>query len=122
MIFWRPLLSVICQKIFSSNIFENINPEEKKIPTLPLLKIFESVDKTKQGYLEKGQFRTVLVESFPIYNSLEIDTLVNMAEGVNQNKNGEQGLDSSGLFIPYYYFLLQIEKYFELNKICKQYK
>jgi len=114
-------LEKILFDLMDSPAFKNISIEEKKIPTLPLLKIFESVDKTKQGYLEKGAFRRVLVESFPIFNSLEIDTLVKMADGVKE-MNGEQASDPSGVFIPYYYFLLQIEKYFELNKLCRQYQ
>jgi len=88
------------------------------------LKIFESVDRNKQGYLEKGEFRRVLVESFPIFNSLQIDTLVKMADGVASTQQSNNGLDPSiaGQYIPYYYFLLQIEKYFELNKLCRQYQ
>jgi len=86
------------------------------------LKIFESYDQEKQGKLEKDKFRQILVESFPVFNRHEIEVLVGMATQVSSTQDKDI-LDkgTSNYLIPYYYFLLQIEKYFELNKLCKQF-
>lgn len=66
----------------------------------------------------------MLVESFPVFNQHEVDTLLSMADRMSyEHEKGQAGLNTSGInqmtHISYYYFLLQIEKYFELNKICQ---
>jgi len=72
--------------------------------------------------LEKDRFRQVLIESFPVFNRQEIDVLVGMGIQASSVQNKDL-LDTgtTNIEVPYYYFLLQIEKYFELNKLCKQY-
>ena len=89
------------------------------------MKIFESYDDEKKGYLEKKIFKQVLVESFPVFNQYEIETILTMADRMSyEHERGQTGLNTSEVnqitHISYYYFLLQIEKYFELNKICQK--
>jgi len=115
-------LERILSELMNSSALKNASLEEKKIPTLPLLKILESYDQEKQGRLEKDRFRQVLIESFPVFNRQEIDVLVGMGIQASSVQNKDL-LDTgtTNIEVPYYYFLLQIEKYFELNKLCKQY-
>jgi hypothetical protein len=69
----------------------------------------------------------VLVESFPVFNKYEIETILNMADRMSfEHDKGQPSLDpnsgNQATHISYYYFLLQIEKYFELNKACQKQK
>ncbi len=119
--------SVLSNIIYIGHIekiyLENASPDEKKIPTLPLLKILESYDEEKTGYLDKLKFRHILIETFPVFTRQEIDTLVHMASqlGTGTDKVPPSGQENADPYIRYYYFLLQVEKYFELNQLCQQY-
>lgn len=65
-----------------------MNEGEEGILTLPMLKIFKSVDNQGTGRLTLVRLKSIFIEYFPVLNSKDIMTLLQMAETLN-SKPGE---------------------------------